>query len=115
MEQTIKLPAIVGDGIFVIRHYHDPRSYYLRVTKAVITEIGCDKRGWYIITQDVGRYGGTRSDLNSFGVSWFLTEAEAKEELSKLKFMQWLKQEGKSKVGSVEKNALFEEFKKYNL
>lgn len=92
MEQTIKLPASVGDYVFVIRDYYKPKSdwrwgsaYMPSVVKAVITEIGCDKRGWYIITQDVGRYGsGTRIKLEKCGINWFTSEAEAQAKLTEL-------------------------------
>lgn len=90
MEQTIKLPVSVGDYVFMIRDYHKPKSHWRwggkpRLVKAVITEIGCDKKGWYIISQDEGLWSsGVRSKLDSFGVSWFISEEEAQAKLTEL-------------------------------
>ena len=88
-KNIIALPAIVGDCVFMIRDYHRPKSDWRwgskpRIVKAVITEIGCDKKGWYIITQEIGSYGGTRSKLDSLGVSWFVEATKAQAKLTEL-------------------------------
>ncbi len=79
MEQTIKLPVSVGDYVFAVRTHCwgcSNKSYF--IDKAIVKKIGCDKRGWYI------NIGGTRSNLDSCGINWFISEAEAQAKLTEL-------------------------------
>ncbi len=78
MEQIIKLPATVGDYVFAVRATKITNYTKYWVEKGIVKKIGCDKKGWYI------NINGTRSNLSSFGVGWFTSEAEAQAKLTEL-------------------------------
>lgn len=74
----INLPAMVGDYVFAVRNTKFTGGNKYWVEKGIVKKIGCDKKGWYI------NINGTRSNLNSFGVGWFTSEAEAQAKLTEL-------------------------------